>query len=96
MGGRVSNGTETANINAGNSFTFSLDMGVYHIGRVSLYAMFWKVYYVSNYASPTQVYVKLLEAAKDYDGSGLWFKIFDWGTTLEQDSRAHRIRAGVC
>ena len=38
VGGGVSNGTETVNINAGDSFTFTLDTAVYHIGPISLYA----------------------------------------------------------
>ena len=64
VGGGISNGTETVNINAGDSFTFTLDTAVYHIGPVSLYMS------------------KAPAAAKDYDGSGQWFKIFDWGMTF--------------
>lgn len=36
IGGTVSNGTETVNINAGEQFTFTLDTAVYHVGPVSL------------------------------------------------------------
>lgn len=61
VGGLVSNGTETVNINAGNAFTFTLDTAVYHQGPVSVYMS------------------KAPGLAKDYDGSGQWFKIFDWG-----------------
>ncbi|KAM7202220.1 family 61 putative glycoside hydrolase [Rhypophila sp. PSN 637] len=61
VGGGTSNGTETANVKAGDSFTFTLDTAVYHVGPVSLYMS------------------KAPGLAKDYDGSGQWFKIFDWG-----------------
>ncbi|KAJ4290071.1 hypothetical protein N0V88_006576 [Collariella sp. IMI 366227] len=53
--------TETATVNAGNSFTFTLDTPVYHQGPVSIYMS------------------KAPGAVSDYDGSGGWFKIKDWG-----------------
>jgi hypothetical protein len=37
VGGQVSNGTETITMKAGDEFTFTLDMAVYHAGPVSLY-----------------------------------------------------------
>ncbi|KAK4141054.1 glycoside hydrolase [Dichotomopilus funicola] len=63
VGGQVSNGTETVEIAAGGEFTFTLDTAVYHAGPVSLY--------MSKATGDGVV--------ADYDGSGDWFKIWDWG-----------------
>lgn len=56
--------TSTTTVQAGSSFTFTLDTPVYHQGPVSLYMS------------------KAPGSAKDYDGSGNWFKIKDWGKHL--------------
>ncbi|KAK3939981.1 putative endo-beta-1,4-glucanase D [Diplogelasinospora grovesii] len=60
------NGSSTATIavNAGDSFTFTTDVAVYHQGPISLYMS------------------KAPSTAASYDGSGAWFKIYDWGPTF--------------
>ncbi|KAI1363732.1 glycoside hydrolase family 61 protein [Xylaria arbuscula] len=61
VGGATAGSTKTLALNAGDSFTFSLDQPVYHQGPVSLYMS------------------KAPSTSANYDGSGDWFKIFDWG-----------------
>ncbi|KAI0434262.1 glycoside hydrolase family 61 protein [Xylaria sp. FL1042] len=61
VGGATGGSTSTLALNAGDTFTFSLDQAVYHQGPVSLYMS------------------KAPSTAAGYDGSGDWFKIFDWG-----------------
>ncbi|KAK4099403.1 carbohydrate-binding module family 1 protein [Parathielavia hyrcaniae] len=61
-------GTETVTVQAGDSFTFTLDTPVYHQGPVSIYMS------------------KAPGKASDYDGSGGWFKIKDWGPTISGGS----------
>ncbi|KAI0836222.1 glycoside hydrolase family 61 protein [Hypoxylon sp. FL0890] len=53
--------TETVDVKAGESFTFTLDTPVYHQGPISIYMS------------------KAPGAASDYDASGEWFKIKDFG-----------------
>jgi hypothetical protein len=60
--------TETIDVRAGDSFTFTLDTPVYHQGPVSIYLS------------------KAPGSASDYDGSGSWFKIKDWGPTFSGGS----------
>ncbi|KAI3326243.1 lytic polysaccharide monooxygenase [Xylariaceae sp. AK1471] len=62
VGGATGGSTSTLAMNAGDSFTFSLDQAVYHQGPVSLYMS----------KAPSG-------AISQYDGSGDWFKIYDWG-----------------
>ncbi|KAK4224896.1 glycosyl hydrolase family 61-domain-containing protein [Podospora fimiseda] len=63
-GGASGRNTETIEVRAGDSFTFTLDTPVYHQGPVSVYLS------------------KAPGSAADYDGSGPWFKIKDWGPTF--------------
>ncbi|KAI0514463.1 glycoside hydrolase family 61 protein [Xylaria bambusicola] len=60
-GGATGGSTSTLALNAGDTFTFSLDQAVYHQGPVSLYMS------------------KAPSTAAAADGSGDWFKIYDWG-----------------
>ncbi|KAK1764721.1 glycosyl hydrolase family 61-domain-containing protein [Phialemonium atrogriseum] len=62
--GATGAGTETVAMKAGDSFTFTLDIAVYHQGPISLYMS----------KAPGNV--------SSYDGSGAWFKIYDWGPTF--------------
>ncbi|TGJ88734.1 hypothetical protein E0Z10_g40 [Xylaria hypoxylon] len=66
VGGATSGSTNTLEFNAGEQFTFSLDQAVYHQGPISLFVDV--LYYMSKAPS----------TAAAYDGSGDWFKIFDW------------------
>ncbi|KAK3341935.1 glycoside hydrolase [Lasiosphaeria hispida] len=81
VGGGISNGTETLPMKAGDAFTFYLDTAVYHAGPTSVHVIL---------AAPKRVsYMsKAPEAAADYDGSGPWFKIQDWGETSVSQSRS--------
>lgn len=65
--------TSTTTVQAGSSFTFTLDTPVYHQGPVSLYMS------------------KAPGSAKDYDGSGNWFKIKDWGKHLSHPRSSHSV-----
>ncbi|KAI1170113.1 glycoside hydrolase [Nemania sp. FL0916] len=62
--GATGSGTETIAMTAGESFSFTLDVAVYHQGPTSIYLS------------------KAPGAAADYDGSGEWFKIKDFGPTF--------------
>ncbi|KAK1762942.1 putative endo-beta-1,4-glucanase D [Phialemonium atrogriseum] len=64
VGGSKTGNTTTVALKAGDSFTFTSDVAVYHQGPISLYMS------------------KAPAAAADYDGSGGWFKIYDWGPTF--------------
>ncbi len=105
LGGQVSNGTETITMNAGDAFTFTLDTPVYHVGPVSLYEFFVSsspfpvlnkrtrtgIVCISN-GKPFRYMSKAPGAAADYDGSGPWFKIFDWGMNWAHSLRVERPR----
>ncbi|KAI0505365.1 endoglucanase II [Xylaria bambusicola] len=60
--------TETIEMQAGESFSFTLDTAVYHQGPISIYMS------------------KAPSAAANYDGSGEWFKIKDFGPTFNGGS----------
>lgn len=64
VGGATGSNTTTVAVKAGDSFTFTSDVAVYHQGPISLYMS------------------KAPGAVADYDGSGGWFKIYDWGPTF--------------
>jgi hypothetical protein len=64
VGGASGASTATVDVTAGDAFTFTSDVAVYHQGPISFYMS------------------KAPGAATDYDGSGDWFKIFDYGPTF--------------
>ncbi|KAJ9161109.1 Glycoside hydrolase family 61 protein [Coniochaeta hoffmannii] len=64
VGGASGSNTTTLPVKAGDPFTFTSDVAVYHQGPISLYMS----------KAPGKV--------ADYDGSGGWFKIYDWGPTF--------------
>jgi hypothetical protein len=64
VGGATGAETATIGVTAGDAFTFTSDVAVYHQGPISFYMS------------------KAPGSAHDYDGSGNWFKIFDFGPTF--------------
>ncbi|KAK3350203.1 glycosyl hydrolase family 61-domain-containing protein [Lasiosphaeria hispida] len=64
VGGASGAGTSTLDVKAGDAFTFTSDVAVYHQGPISLYMS------------------KAPGAVSDYDGSGDWFKFYDFGPTF--------------
>ncbi|KAK4150360.1 family 61 putative glycoside hydrolase [Chaetomidium leptoderma] len=64
VGGSSGASTTVLGVKAGDSFTFTADVAVYHQGPISLYMS------------------KAPGSVSDYDGSGDWFKVFDWGPTF--------------
>jgi hypothetical protein len=64
VGGGSGASTVTVPVTAGDSFTFTSDVAVYHQGPISLYMS------------------KAPGSVNDYDGSGDWFKFYDFGPTF--------------
>jgi len=75
VGGASGATTVTVPVKAGDSFTFTTDVAVYHQGPISLYMS------------------RAPGSANDYDGSGDWFKIYDWGPTFSGGQASWPLRS---
>lgn len=75
VGGASGASTTVVSVNAGDSFTFTSDVAVYHQGPISLYMS------------------KAPGSVNDYDGSGDWFKIYDWGPTFSGGQSSWPLRS---
>jgi len=75
VGGASGSNTTTLPVKAGDPFTFTSDVAVYHQGPISLYMS----------KAPGKV--------ADYDGSGGWFKIYDWGPTFNGGQASWPLRS---
>ncbi|KAG7286305.1 hypothetical protein NEMBOFW57_008613 [Staphylotrichum longicolle] len=76
VGGNSGASTTVLGVTAGDSFTFTSDVAVYHQGPISLGRNDETDMAYNRYMS------KAPGSVNDYDGSGDWFKIFDWGPTF--------------
>jgi len=75
VGGAKGADTVTTDIKAGDAFTWTTDVAVYHQGPISLYMS------------------KAPGSVNDYDGSGDWFKFYDFGPSFSGGQASWPLRS---